>query len=179
MAIGFITSDLDLNFLQAADPNDPLLTNANRQSLTTLKPGILISSRKIYLGLTATQGLREDFTQYTAIAGYRWTKAYSPFTVQPFFLYRINELQERNFDVGVKVDWIDMLFVGALYRSTDEHTLFTGLNFNKNRMGFTFSFNSGTNQNTVSDKGRNASMEFALILRISRRGQMPCYSTAR
>ena len=99
--------------------------------------------------------------------------------MQPFLLYRINELQESNFDIGMKVDWIDMLFVGGLYRSTEEYTVFTGLNFNQNRMGFTFSFNSGTNQNTLSDKGRNASMEFALVLRLSRKGQMPCYYTAR
>lgn len=175
LGLGFLIRKLDTGFLTLVDDNDPTVNAYNNSVRTLVKAGLLLSTRKWYLGISSSISPSESKFQTLGSLGYRLHKNYWAFSVLPFALLRYNELNQTSADLGFKVDWLDMLFSGAVYRTTKELTAFVGVNAWKNALGVTFSFNTGLGKSTVSNI-KNNTLEISILYRLAKQGQFPCFT---
>jgi len=160
-----------------ADPNDPTLGNINND-IYKIKPdlnaGIWIYSADYFIGIAAQQIIPEkesntsspDLKQMTHLfttAGYRFLLN-EEINMLPSVMmkYGLGWSSKPQFDLNVKLQYMDLLWVGANYRIKEGYAGMIGLNVgNTFNVGYSYDF-TRTNLNSVS-KGTHEIMIGFLI----------------
>jgi type IX secretion system PorP/SprF family membrane protein len=148
------------------DPGDPALGNSNAslgKIVPDLNAGIWIYSADYFIGISAQQIIPQeiDFTNtdpgsrliphFFATAGYRFLLN-DDINALPsvMFKYISGSPTTPQFDLNIKLQYMDKLWVGGSYRFQDGYAAMLGLNVgNTFNMGYAYDFTT-TKLNTVS-----------------------------
>ena len=171
---GIFRQSLDVNEVSASVQMDPAIANFTPQNTLVLRPGLWLYGSKFYLGGAVSEFINSvDQVQLrttTVTTGYRFDSQLEGIHFTPYGLIRLNAI-ENNYDVGLKVDWNRLAYIGGTYRSTGETVLYMGASLNF-LVGFTYLYNVGSPESFTN--GAGGTHEFQLNLRFRNKEKIPC-----
>jgi type IX secretion system PorP/SprF family membrane protein len=173
LAIGFAAGvtniTYDLSRVNFAEPDDPVVSGGNGNTLNSLRPdlstGLWLYSTNCFVGISAQQIIPQQYTfsgkstlekatlvpHLFATAGYRF-QLDGQINVIPsvMFKYVQGTPTAPQFDFNIKFQYIDLLWLGASYRYQDGYAAMVGFNVgNTFNIGYAYDF-TASHLNTVS-----------------------------
>ncbi len=148
LGLGFQQYRLDLNKLNTEDNTDGAFTTSGNIYAPDFNFGVFYKTNRYYAGISTThinnpgrsvsgyEAAKAAVTKrhYYLTAGYT-VEVDEKFTVTPSFICRYSEskLINPNFsaDFSVKAEYMEMVWLGASYRTSSAIAFFTGLNVGK------------------------------------------------
>ncbi|NVJ64186.1 MAG: PorP/SprF family type IX secretion system membrane protein [Flavobacteriaceae bacterium] len=164
------TSLID-NDLTPTMSGDPLIDGFQNQSSISVKTGILLSGFNGHIGVSL-----DNHSQLIAFGSRKLFDLHYGVELWGLATYRRNEIGATSWDAGVNISWQAKVYSGIVRRDNNELLFLGGFNWRQNTMGFNFLYNFGVGRQNLS-QGRNHSMEFSLIMRLTKQGFLPCFGT--
>ena len=173
-SVGLFRQALDTDLVSIPVQGDPAISGFNPNSTLVLRPGLWLYGEQFYLGASLSEFFNpedQDQLRTTIVTtGYRFDSSAEGVHFTPYALARINTIR-NNYDLGMKVDWRRLVYIGATYRSTNEAVIYLGASINF-RMSFTYLYNTGSERSFTS--GAGGTHEFQLNFRVRNRERIPC-----
>ena len=168
---GLLRQSLDMEKVRTSVQSDPAVLQFTPQTSVTLRPGIWLHTRHSYFGASLTERINAtEARTATLTAGHRFESQIADVHLTPYAIFRANRLQ-HNYDMGLKVDWKRMVFMGATYRSTHGVVLYLGASVNY-LMGFSYLYHAGNKGNSAYSA--TDTHEIQLNFRLQNKEQTPC-----
>ena len=160
---GFAQVSYDRSKATPVDPNDPALSNGDiHRIVPDLNAGIWVYSADYFIGFAAQQVLPQNI-EFGGTSGFKLIPHYFISTGYRFLLTDdINALpsimikcipdapNKTQFDVNLKMQYRDQVWVGCSYRLEDGYAAMVGMKVGKNfNVGYSYDFTT-TDLNTVS-----------------------------
>lgn len=171
LGLNIVNISLNRDQLSPTNTGDPLIDGFQNGLDFSIKTGILLSGFNGHIGLSLDH-------RYQLIAFGSRKLLDMSYGVELWGLasFRRNEIGATSWDAGVNISWQAKVYGGIVRRDNNELLFLGGFNFKQNTMGFNFLYNLGLGEQNLS-QGRNHSIEFSLIMRLTKQGYLPCFST--
>ncbi len=153
LSAGLLQFAIDGTKITLSDQNDPALySQLNNQLLFDATFGAYLHADDYYIGISAPQLLRNkvdlfdssDPSQsrledhYYLFAGYKWGVS-EDFTIEPSILLKYNAPAPMNVDVGARVHYRDMIYLGGYYRVNEASSAMIGYEW-KERLNISYAY---------------------------------------